>query len=283
MPGIQGAWDGERGQPIIRKILSMLRPKPPIKRRIQDVLFMLQSQKDKLDETISRLQQRDRELFEKTISAYMSKDKARAVIYASEVAEMRKMAQIVIASRLALEKVILRLETIRELGDVAVVMAPVVSVLKDLKSQLAGIIPETALELEEITNMMNNMLYEIGEASHTSINISIMNEEAKKILLQAQAIAEEKIKESFPQLPAELGQKTGTTVNILQPLPTSTTTSYGKPKKLPLNELERKVLEYAKARRGFIDVTAASIELNVTKEDILNALESLKLKGRVRI
>ena len=66
MPGIQGAWDGERGQPIIRKILSMLRPKPPIKRRIQDVLFMLQSQKDKLDETISRLQQRDRELFEKT-------------------------------------------------------------------------------------------------------------------------------------------------------------------------------------------------------------------------
>ncbi|HIQ02900.1 MAG TPA: hypothetical protein EYH40_00600 [Desulfurococcales archaeon] len=283
------------GRRFLLKIIRAIVPssKGDFKKKINDVIYRLNIQKDKLEEVLTRLHQRDKELFEKTISAYIAKDMARATIYASEVAEIRKIAKIIYSSKLALEKIIIRLETIREISNIAIVLAPIISILKDLKSQLVNIIPETAIELEEITNMMNSMLIEFGEVSNTTVTISVNSEEARKILEEAKAVAEEKIKEKFPELPPALmeTEKTRVQTPLAIALPTSggttTITSPVKkvrkpPRHIPLEELELRVLDYLKEHNGLIDVSKCAQELDVSRDDILKALESLNKKGKIR-
>jgi len=288
---ISKRWSGEEpSAPFIIRLLRKLRPrKISLKRQIGEVIYRLDVQMDKLDETLNRLRDRDKELLEKTVKAYIAKDFARATIYANEVAELRKMAKIVLASRLALEKVKIRLETIRELGDVAAVMAPIIPILKGLKSQLAGIIPEISVELEEITNSMNSMLMELGQVTTTALSSPMLTEEAKRVLLEAQALAEEKIKENFPKIPPEIKipiPKERAKVPIPSTLAITTRPTAVRPTariRLSPRVLEEKVLEYIKAHRGFIDINDCAQIFGVQKEDVLKALKSLERKGKIKL
>jgi len=280
-------WTGEEASaPFLIRLLHKFRPrKASLKRQIGEVIYRLDVQMDKLDETLSRLRDRDKELLEKTVKAYIAKDFARATIYANEVAELRKMAKIVLASRLALEKVKVRLETIRELGDVAAVMAPIIPILRGLKSQLAGIIPEISIELEEITNSMNSMLMELGQVTSTALSSPMLTEEARKVLLEAQALAEEKIKENFPKIPPEIRvaipeRRVGVS------LPGPTTFAPMRPTtqiRLSSKILEEKVLEYIRAHRGFIDINDCAQIFGVSREDVLKALKVLEKKGKIKL
>jgi len=288
---ISKKWSNEEpSAPFIIRLLRKFRPrKISLKRQIGEVIYRLDVQMDKLDETLNRLRDRDKELLEKTVKAYIAKDFARATIYANEVAELRKMAKIVLASRLALEKVKVRLETIRELGDVAAVMAPIIPILKGLKSQLAGIIPEISVELEEITNSMNSMLMELGQVTTTALSSPMLTEEAKRVLLEAQALAEEKIRENFPKIPPEIKvsiPKEGAKVPIPSALTIAARPAPSRPAariRLSLRVLEEKVLEYIRAHRGFIDVNDCARIFGVQKEDVLKALKSLERKGKIRL
>ena len=98
----------------------------------------------------SRLQQRDRDLFQRCAGAQVSKDLGHAKIYANECAEIRKIAKVVLGSQLALEKVILRLETVEEFGSIMSQMAPVMSIVRETKAKIAGVVPQVANELDEV-------------------------------------------------------------------------------------------------------------------------------------
>lgn len=135
----------------------------------------------------------------------MSKDTARAVMYANECVEVRKMARIMLQSELAIEQTILRLETVKEFGDVAAQMAPVVSIVNAVKSQLLGVMPEVSYELSTIGETLNNMMVEVGETTGSNYDMVASGEEAQKILKEANTIAEEKMKEKFPELPSPVG------------------------------------------------------------------------------
>ncbi|MEM3019671.1 MAG: Snf7 family protein, partial [Candidatus Bathyarchaeia archaeon] len=147
-------WDDEsKGK--LSKLTEKLRiPRRSLKEAIVTACFRLQSQRGRLEQTIARLQQRDREIFERCIGAKLSGDKNHAVMYANECAELRKMAKLVMSAQLALERVILRLETVQEFGDVIAQIAPVMSILKETRSRLAGVIPEVAMELDQVNSLL---------------------------------------------------------------------------------------------------------------------------------
>ncbi|MEM3114151.1 MAG: hypothetical protein QXY72_03295, partial [Nitrososphaerota archaeon] len=81
--------------------------------RLMDILTQLKIQSEKLKRTYQRLLARDRTLFEACIRAEQELDRDRAVIYANEIAQLRKMSRTVLRSQISLEKVILRLETVQ--------------------------------------------------------------------------------------------------------------------------------------------------------------------------
>jgi division protein CdvB (Snf7/Vps24/ESCRT-III family) len=123
-------------------------------------------------------------------------------MYANECAEVRKMAKVTLQCQLALEQVSLRLETIEEFGDIARMMAPVASVVHSIKNQISGVIPEVGFELSEIGEVLNGVVVEAGEATGSAYDMEASSAEAQRILGEANAIAEQHMKEKFPDLPA---------------------------------------------------------------------------------
>lgn len=176
----------------------MSRQEQPLKEKVSRTIYRLKAQQNKLEGSVSRMQRHDKELFDKCVSAQMTKDSARATMYANECAEIRKMAGITLRSQLALEQVSLRLETIREFGDIAALMGPVSEVVRSVKTQISGIMPEMSYELEEIGDTLNSMVVEVGEATGQSYSNEASSSEAQKILSEANTVAEQRVKEKFP-------------------------------------------------------------------------------------
>src|SRR3989441_7161850 len=172
----------------------------PLKERIEQALFRLNTQKAKLEQTSMRLQQRDKEMFQRTVGAELSKDSSHARLYANECAEIRKMAHITLSSELARERVVLRLQTIEEVGDIMAQIAPVIGVVRETRGRIAGVIPEVATELGEVNNMLSDMELETGEIPDQGADVQTSSDEAKKVLEESSAIASQQMKERFPEL-----------------------------------------------------------------------------------
>jgi len=147
------------------------------------------------------MQQHDKEMFDKCVRAQIAKDNARASMYANECAQIRKMAKVTLQCQLALMQAGLRLETAREFGNIASMMAPVASVVKSVQGHITGIIPEVGYELAEIGESLNSVVYDVGGPLSSDSVIQASSEGAQKILTEASALAEQRIQQHFPELP----------------------------------------------------------------------------------
>ncbi|MCY0859640.1 MAG: hypothetical protein OWQ54_04345, partial [Sulfolobaceae archaeon] len=65
-----------------------LKGKEPLRYRLVHADYKIKSMVSRLDVYVSRMQERDRVLFERVVEAQMSKDSARAAMYANEIAEI---------------------------------------------------------------------------------------------------------------------------------------------------------------------------------------------------
>jgi len=173
----------------------------PIRRRIMEALFKLKVQLSRLDRTAQKMQQRDSGLYAKCVNAVQQKNTQLASMYASECSEIRKMAKVILQSQLALEQVALRLETVLNYGDVLQAMRPVGSVVRTIKTQLEGILPDVSMELASVNESLEYLVTEVGEASEQSFDMTVTGGDAEKILNEANIVAEQKMRERFPDLP----------------------------------------------------------------------------------
>jgi len=258
---------------VFRKFEDKLHP-TPLKERIAQASFRLQAQLDKLEHMYSRLQQRDRELFQRCVGAQVSKDSAHARIYANECAEIRKIAQVVLGSELALERVILRLETVEEFGNIMMQMAPVMTIVKETKSKIAGIVPQVANELEEVNETLSDLSTEAGEISTTTLPIETPDSEARRILEETGVIAEQKLRDHFPILPALETRAEAEPTLLTEP-------AVGSPDFD--GDLQDRVYEYARRHDGELNIQTCAKELQTSPDEVRNALERLRETGRIVI
>ncbi len=270
---------GFRG--LFRSLEEKVHP-VPLKERVDQALYRLATQKEKLEHMSSRLQQRDKEMFQRCIGAQLSKDNAHAALYANECAEIRKMAHITLSSELALERVVLRLQTIEEFGDIMAQIAPVIGVVRETRGRIAGVIPEVATELGEVNNMLSDMELETGEIPDQGADVQTSSDEAKKVLEESSAIASQQMKERFPELPTpEPRQATVVARPQAQepPIPIAVTSS--EVEEISRPPLEDRVLSYIKAHNGELSLNSASDELDVPTEDIRQSLQKLRDDGKI--
>ena len=95
-----------------------LRREDSIKPKIASTIKEIEYHRRELETLRGRLEQRRRTLFDTTVRAMVSRDQSKASVYANEWAELRKVGKVVYASELALTQVVLRLESIVDVGDV---------------------------------------------------------------------------------------------------------------------------------------------------------------------
>jgi len=200
--GFMRDWDAEPREPAISRFEGHFHHKTSMKEQISSALYRLKTQQNKLEAAASRMQLHDKEIFNKCVSSQLSHDTARAAMYANECAEVRKMAKVTVQCQMALEQVSLRLETIQEFGDVAGMMAPVANVVHSIKNQISGVMPEVGLELGQIGELLSSVVDDAGEVSGSSYDTTAPNPESSKILDEANAIAEQHVKDRFPELPS---------------------------------------------------------------------------------
>ena len=125
----------------------------------------------------------------------------RANVFASELAEIRKMETFLMHASLALERVVLRLSTVTQLGDIVVTLAPATAVLTKVAKGVSGILPTADRELGQVGNMLSEIIFEAGYSTGMTLSFEASNEEARQILGEAAIVAEERMKEKFPELP----------------------------------------------------------------------------------
>ncbi|MEN2974555.1 MAG: Snf7 family protein [Candidatus Caldarchaeales archaeon] len=176
--------------------------------RLMNILTHLKIQSEKLKRTYQRLLARDRALFESCIRAEQELDRDRAVIYANEIAQLRKMSRTVLRSQISLEKVILRLETVQEFGDVMRALAPATKIVKQVQSELSGLVPEVANALRTVDEMLETVIIEAGNVTGAQVSVIVSDSEAQRILDEAAEIAAQRMNNQFPQLPEVLKNMT---------------------------------------------------------------------------
>ncbi len=207
-------WEAKKeGEPFGKAIHDTIQPPPPLKTALDLACRKLDLQISKLDQANERFTQKDKTMFAKLVQAYTNHDSAHANIYATELAEVRKMSKLIMNARLALDQVALRIRTVSELGDVVAALGPCVGVLRSVSTGLGGVLPEAEGELGDIGNMLSGLMFEAGSSSGMSLNFDNVNEDASKILAEAAVVAEQRVSSNFPDLPPGMpsGKATNTT------------------------------------------------------------------------
>jgi len=196
-------WEQKRdeGDSLTKTLRETIQPAPPLKSQLDFACRKLELQINKLDQANERFTQKDKSLFAKLVNAYTQHDTAHANIYATELAEIRKMSKLIMNARLALDQVALRIRTVSELGDVVSALGPCVGVLRSVSSGLGGVLPEAEGELSNIGNMLSGLMFDAGSSSGMSLNFDSVNEDASKILSEAATVAEQRVSANFPDLP----------------------------------------------------------------------------------
>jgi division protein CdvB (Snf7/Vps24/ESCRT-III family) len=196
-------WESRREEGSFTDTLKdVVRPPLPLKPRMDYAIRRLEMQVNKLDQANERFNQKDKALFAKLVDAYAKHDSAHANIYATELAEIRKMAKLILNSRLALDQIMLRMRTCTEFGDIVATLGPAIGVLRSVSSCIGGVMPEAENELGEIGNMLSGLMFEAGLNSGMTMNFDTVNEDAAKILTEAATVAEQKVSQNFPELPS---------------------------------------------------------------------------------
>jgi division protein CdvB (Snf7/Vps24/ESCRT-III family) len=167
-----------------------------LKKGLSQTVGILKEQLKRIDFVIPRLEEHERDLFNRCVEALEQTDelsKAKARLYAEECAEVRKLLKTTIACKFALEQVLLRLEAVGDVQDLAVEGVTVAQVLSALRKRLATIIPEISYNIGLAEKKLTGLIAEIAKPPFES-------KEAEKVLKQAEEQAEEEMK-SRPEIP----------------------------------------------------------------------------------
>lgn len=196
-------WDKkDQGPGLMDRFRGTVRTPTPLKSQIEEANRQIRVLISQLDGTVNRIKQRDSTIFKNVVSSLAKHDAQHAAVYANELSEVRKMGKMVTQAQLALEQISLRLGTITDLGEIASTLAPAVSVIKNMKEGLRTALPQADKEIGEISGLLSSVLVDASTTGGFSLNFDAANEDAQKVLEEAAAVAEQRMKESFPEIPA---------------------------------------------------------------------------------
>jgi division protein CdvB (Snf7/Vps24/ESCRT-III family) len=188
------------------KVRGALKSKEFIKPMIEYAIRQIQIQIAKLESSCTRLRERGLMIFNKIVSSIQKQDLQHASIFANELAEVRKMDKMVTQAKLALEQIMIRLDTAKDLGDIVVTLRPAISAAKSIESGLSKVAPEAEKEIKEISDLLDEIVTSASKTDLEQISFEAVNQDAEKIIAEASTIAEQRVKEAFPELPKPLAQ-----------------------------------------------------------------------------
>ena len=201
MPTFNKTWAQQETKGITEKIRQAVKPQGALKPRIQTAVTKLQGQTSKMDGMLTRLHERDEQLFTRIVTAMQNHDTTTSRVLSSELSEVRKVSRMLGNARTSLEQVQLRLSTIHDLGDAMVSIGPAVSTMKGLKSSLGRFMPEADSELNTMSEELSGLMVASLSDNTFSVESDAVSQETDAILQEASAVADQQTEEKFPTIP----------------------------------------------------------------------------------
>jgi hypothetical protein len=245
------------------------------------------------------------------MNALNNKNKERAAMCANEMSEVRKLISFLCNVELAVERVILRLETIKELNDIVFDLKPALKLLQNVSQDLFNVLPDVSSELSKVNEAISDTLQSTKITTDESIiPVNKKTPEGEQIINEVSGFLEQKLSEKLPEPPDALQTPQAEKATVKEVVALSACCSqatdqetvkepYKEPsqtlfsfKKAEIQEisltvekqsLEDLLLEYVKKSNGEIDIQHCSADLKTSNEEIQDALKSLDDKGRIKI
>ncbi len=260
-----------------------------------------------------RLKERDKNLFQTCVTALKANNKERAAICANELAEVRKLLSFLQQVELAIERVILRLETVKELSDIIIDLKPALDTLQSVSKQLFAVLPEVSTEISEINNVIGETLCSTRVSSEEVVlPVDKVTPAGEQILEEVTSFLEKKLSETLPEPPAKqetpklepakahikqmvalaasCSQTVGEeTANEWEEIRSKNLISFRKAEiqevslKVEKPSIEDALLEYVRKSGGEIDLMRCSRELDASYDEIEKALQNLGARGKIKI
>ncbi|HIE18829.1 TPA: hypothetical protein EYP75_03795 [Candidatus Bathyarchaeota archaeon] len=245
----------------------------------------------------SKLAKRNQDLFDMCVFHTKKGSKARAAIYANEIAEIRRVLSILEYTRLAVERAILRLDTIRVITPT---LEPLQEAFKEVRNALdlvANVMPSMTPEISKLNNVVDEILGETEFNLSMPMSTSVTDSNAEAILREAASLVEEEIKTKIPEPPLEKKLIFSKVDKSLVSLSISNHGAYSDRDALKDNSrtakkgtfdvssflIEELVMDYIERNNGDMNVARCARELNMPHDQVLRVLESLKRKGKIKI
>lgn len=252
---------------------------------IAGLISSIEIVKSDLEESITRLKKRHGHLVKQAISSMLRKENDRALIYANEAIQVRRVVKKLLVAEKVLEQVKLRLETIENISNLPGSMVEAVNLLMAAKDYVQGVMPSMAYSLENLISKARTVVAETTDAVDINAEAAIeYTPEAKKLLEDIERVAEETVKNQLPEIPLGLmtpGQGKGLEIRIKENAMKVKATPKVSVRKPRPDEIDRAVLEYILTHGGFVDISDLAVRLGVEKQDIMSSLHRLKEQNKI--
>jgi division protein CdvB (Snf7/Vps24/ESCRT-III family) len=172
----------------------------PLKPRVTAVMDQINSQVSKFDIILNEIKTKDYEIFRSMLSSVKDNNTLSSRISLSNLVQITKLIKIVSLSKVVFENLNVKLSTVSSIIDLVSTLSPGIALVKNVRSSLISYMPESKYEIGSISDLIGGILVDAGQIGSYIINFEIANEKASYLIKEASVIAEQKIKEEFPDL-----------------------------------------------------------------------------------
>lgn len=198
-------WTGKSGG-FTENFKRGLKPQRNLRPKLDNAIKILNKQMAKLDVSIRSLKEKDRIYFAKVVQSIKEHDRTMATLYANELVEIRKALKVLKSAKYAIHSVVVRLKTVQSVSDAAAEILPAMQVLKNVRSMVSYILPMVDDGLNEVSNVLQDIMWEATQSGEGAVDVTAANEEALKIIHEAERLAKEEMSRELPGIPESIGE-----------------------------------------------------------------------------
>ena len=92
------------------------------------------------------------------------------------------------------------LDSVFGLGNIILVLAPTISIVRTVRSQLYGLLADTDVSLGELSLVLGGLIIDAGQLTGTNLDFKAANQQSCRLLDEAKLIADSKIYKQFPNV-----------------------------------------------------------------------------------
>jgi division protein CdvB (Snf7/Vps24/ESCRT-III family) len=259
-----------------------------LRTKISDAIRKLEVHRREVETLRHRLEERRLKLFDIIVASVQKQERERATVYANEHVETKKIIRVLVTCELALTQVVLRLESIRDIGDAMKEMGHAFGVIKGVGSVLNGLSADVMNVQEDIQNTLNDTMAELGQVA-PNLNIDVNTSSGEEIVEEAMRYLENEIGSSDLPEPISAAPDPSAFDRVKRTALLAAGEGEDDPFKIDIFQssapkpLEDAVSTYISSQGGRLNVYEAAVALNAPLDDVEKVVIKLVREGRVKL